>query len=252
MLMVQGSMRPEAFPEAEASLQRAVELNPDFAPAYATLAFFYSLRPETLEKALAAARKATALEPGNARYELNVAQALRRLERFEEARAVAQRVLATAQSDEIRTSAQSFLQELSRYQEYAAQRKRYEEEARASRERLQSDARAEPAARPVTSSETVPGPAATGKARLYSATGKITEVHCTVPTEMDLTLSVGAIVMHLHAANYFKVDYETTSWKPPKDFNPCVHLKGLSAQLSYRLLHGKSYDGEIVSIEVRK
>lgn len=252
MLMVQGSMRADAFPEAEASLQRAVDLNPDFAPAYAMLAFFYTLRPETLENALAAARRATALEPGNAQYELNVAQVLRRMERFDEARAIAQRVLATAQSPEIRAAADTFLQELSRYQEYATQRKRYEEEARTSREQLQSYVRAEPAAEPTTNSQTLPGPPAPAKTRLYSAFGKITEVNCATPPAMDLTLSLGGLVMHLHATNYFKLDYETTSWKPPAKFNPCVHLKGLSAQLSYTLARDKSYDGEIVSIEIRK
>ena len=69
---------------------------------------------------------------------------------------------------------------------------------------------------------------------------------------MILTLGIGGHSMNLHATNYFKVDYLTTAWKPPAGFNPCKHLKDLSALISYTLVQGRPYDGEIVSIEVRK
>ncbi len=82
--------------------------------------------------------------------------------------------------------------------------------------------------------------------------GRITEVNCATPPAMELTLSAGGITMRLHAKNYFKVEYLSSTWKPPANFNPCVHLKGLSAQASYTLVQGQAYDGEIVSIEIRK
>ena len=82
--------------------------------------------------------------------------------------------------------------------------------------------------------------------------GRLTQISCAAPPAMELTLSAGGLTMRLHATNYFKVDYLTTSWKPPANFNPCTHLKGLSAQISYTLAQGQAYDGEIVSIEVRR
>ena len=82
--------------------------------------------------------------------------------------------------------------------------------------------------------------------------GKIAEVVCEQPAEMYLTLTMHSITMKLHATNYFKIDFLTTSWQPPPKFNPCVHLKGLTAKVSYKLVHGQGYDGEITSIEVQR
>ncbi len=258
MLLVKGSIRADTLPEAEASLRRVIELNPDFAPAYSMLAMFYSLRKETLEKALAAARKAAELEPGELRHYLNLGQVLLRMERTVDARVIGDQVLAAARSPDIRAAAEAFLREVNRYQEYLAERKRYEEEARVSREQLssyvRSDTPANAAAKPAAAQEPAQPapPSGAAKPRLYSAFGRITEVACSAPPAMDLTLNLGALVVRLHAPNYFKVDYLTTAWKPPANFNPCVHLKGLSAKLSYTLVQGEAYDGEIVSLEVRK
>ncbi len=38
----------------------------------------------------------------------------------------------------------------------------------------------------------------------------------------------------------------------PANFNPCAHPKGRQAQMSYTLVQSQDYDGEIVSVEVRK
>jgi hypothetical protein len=258
MLMVQGSMRADAFPEAEASLRRVIELNPNFAPAYSMLAMFYSQRKETLEKALAAARKAAELEPGELRHYLNLGQVLLRMDRTEEARVIGERVLAAARSPDIRAAAEVFLREASRYQEYLTERKRYEEEARVSREQLSAFIRADASPDAAAKTEASPQPAQpapspeAAKPRLYSAFGKITAVACSAPPAMELVLNLGALVLRLHAPNYFKVDYLTAAWKPPANFNPCLHLKGLSAKLSYTLVQGQDFDGEIVSLEVRK
>src|SRR5207248_4860070 len=61
----EGGINSENGPAVVADLEKAISLNPQFAPAYATLATFYSMSPDTREKALAAGRKAIELEPGN-------------------------------------------------------------------------------------------------------------------------------------------------------------------------------------------
>lgn len=259
LLMVEGAPQPESFAEAEASLRRATELRPNFAPAYAALATLYSIRQETLEHALAAARKAAELEPGDPRYYLTYGQVLLRLQRVEDARVVGQRFLAAAKSPEIRTLAESLLQEIARYEDYLAQRKHSEEEVRASRAQLAADLRNEEEAKtsetpqpPSKTSHVPPGAVGPTSARRYSAFGTITQLSCARPPALELTLNLGAMVIRLHAANFSKVDYLTTTWKPPANFNPCAHLNGRSAQVSYTLVQGQPYDGEIVSVEIRK
>jgi len=258
ILMLTGRVATQTFPEVEASLRRATELNPEFAPAYSALSFLYSARRETYDKALAAANRAAQLEPGQPQHFLNVGRVLLLLDRVEEARAVGRGVLAAARSPEMQSAGEAFLHQVSQHEEFLAQRKRYDEEARAAREQLQAQVSTEsqvnPPARPNRPAESTqtPAPVAEAKPRLYSAFGRITEVGCASPPAMNLTLSLGGLVVRLHATNFFKVDYLTTSWKPPANFNPCTHLKGLSAQLSYTLVQGQEYDGEIASVEVRK
>src|SRR5262249_8466386 len=84
---------PEQWRKAEASLEKAIALNSNFAPAYANLATLYSLRPEKQEKALAAARRAVQLEPGTISYSFNLGYVLQNLGRYDEARAVSSQIL---------------------------------------------------------------------------------------------------------------------------------------------------------------
>jgi tetratricopeptide (TPR) repeat protein len=258
MLMVQDVQRPEGFPEVEASLRRSIELNPNFAPAYAALAGFYALRDDTLGKAIEAASKAIQLNPSEQAYYLNFARILAHAQRFDDARRIGQRALDAAKSPEARVAAESFLEELTRYQEVTGQRKQYEEQSRATRQETASpppgdSAGAPPKAESSRATQTSSPAAPKGlSAKLYAATGKIIATTCQDPPAMELTLSLGAVSMRLHAANMFKVGYLTVGWTPPDHFDPCVHLKGLSVQATYHLAYGQPYDAEIVSIEVKK
>ena len=55
------------------AFEKAVALNPDFAPAWSNLAMIYSGRNDTLAKALTDARRAASLEPGASNYQAQVA-----------------------------------------------------------------------------------------------------------------------------------------------------------------------------------
>src|SRR5207245_9512542 len=192
-LLVEQAQDPHAFAEAEPSLLRATELNPNFAPAYATLAGLYMIRKETLEKALAAARKAAELEPGEPLYYLNVGNILLRLERIEEARGVGQRIQSDAKSTQVRAAAESFLAEVARFQEYQALQKHHDDEGRASREQLQSYLRSDASANPPSSGEAPsaktpgppPGPAGASSARPYAIFGRLTQISCAAPPAIE-------------------------------------------------------------------
>jgi len=260
MLLVEGSQDQNSYADAEASLERSIALNPNFAPAHATLASFYSARPQTLEKALTEARKAAELEPGDLRYYLNLGHILLRMERTDDARLVAQRILAQESSPNLRMAAEALLQEIGRFQNYLAERKRSEEESRVSREQLQSylrkDSTAETPSPPATAggstATAAPASGRVNSARRYAMFGKITKLTCSAPA-MELTLTMGALSLRLRAADALKVEYLASSaWRPPANFNPCKHLKDLTAQVSYTLAQGQPYDGEIVSIEVQR
>jgi tetratricopeptide (TPR) repeat protein len=225
----------------EASLRRAIELNGQFAPAYAMLAGLYLRQQKKPEETLSLARRAAELEPGVSEYQLMVIRALLLNRRVDEAQQLAERIRDTARSAEERSGAEGLLASIQQYQEYETARKRTAERARAEREK-QKEAGAASAP---------PSPALpAGKSRAGWSAGRVANVSCT-SASLELTLQGTLSTLHLHSSDYSKIEFPATSWTPPQTFNPCQELKGHQAAISYRQYDGSPYDGEIVSIEVR-
>jgi tetratricopeptide (TPR) repeat protein len=256
-LMVRGGFRSGDASQAEQNLKRSIELNANFAPAQNLLAFFYISKQGRLKEALDAAQKAVQLEPGAPEYQLGLAQVLMRMDRLDDARAVANRALANAASPEARSAAQSVLAEIDLYGEYLAERKRNEEAMRVSQQQMAAQSEQAPrtaatppgkspasASRPQAASATKPGPATT-------ITGKIAEVSCANSPQLMLTFLVGNFDVKLRAPNLFKLEYLSSGWQPPPKFDPCKHLSGHKAKITYVLIHGQDYDGEIQQIEIQ-
>jgi hypothetical protein len=82
--------------------------------------------------------------------------------------------------------------------------------------------------------------------------GRMEEVSCSTNQELDMTLTMGGTRMQLHSDDVTKINFSSTTWKPPANFNPCVHLRGLTAVVSYRLVKDQSFDGVIWAIEIRR
>jgi tetratricopeptide (TPR) repeat protein len=118
---------------AEDHLQRAIDLNPGFAPAYVRLADLYaqhasrvtklrkpsseerSCEPREaslLEEALPLMRRATELEPDNAAHWVDLGRLLLRLHRLEEAREAGRQGLAVVRAASSRELVEAFLREL--------------------------------------------------------------------------------------------------------------------------------------------
>jgi tetratricopeptide (TPR) repeat protein len=246
--------------EAEASLRRATDLNSQFAPAYGALAGVLGRQGKDLKAALGIARRAIQLEPGVQGYHLVAASLLMQMGSVGEARQIAERLVNTAKSPEDRANAQMLLTNIGQYQRYQEEQKKAEERARAETEEFKrqlAEARKRVTERAQEEQPPQPGtpagqPAPATKGKPGWSTGKIVAVSCKAAPALDLTLQGTLSKLRLHAGNYFKIEFLTTSWKPPEGFNPCQHLQGHTAAISYRSFDGSAYDGEIVSVEVRK
>jgi tetratricopeptide (TPR) repeat protein len=104
----------ETMAAAEQSLNRSVDLNHDFAPAYALLAEVSAYRSGDYAGALPLARRAIALEPGVISHRLSLGRLLAGMGKFDQARAEGERALGAARADWERESAQRFLDSLVR------------------------------------------------------------------------------------------------------------------------------------------
>ena len=102
----------DGLERVEASFRRAVELNPSFAGAYASLAQVMADRGAPLAEALPLAVRAARLEPGEIEHSLTALRLAARGGTVQEARKQAETLLARAEGDD-RRKVEAFLRELS-------------------------------------------------------------------------------------------------------------------------------------------
>ncbi|MCX6571031.1 MAG: tetratricopeptide repeat protein [Candidatus Aminicenantes bacterium] len=103
--------------QAAASLERALQLNPYFVPAYIALARLYLRDDQKVDRALVMARQAVDLEPGSFSNQMMLGNVLVRLGRYEEALKLAKTMERNASSRVEKSMVQSFIESLRRVQE---------------------------------------------------------------------------------------------------------------------------------------
>jgi hypothetical protein len=92
-------------------------------------------------------------------------------------------------------------------------------------------------------------PSAPSAARVYSMVGTITDVSCSDVRQIQITVKAQTIVMHLHAGDFSQVAIKSAGANSAAKKPGCAGLRGRSAHVSYQLVPGKAWDGELVSIE---
>jgi tetratricopeptide (TPR) repeat protein len=249
-------------PDVEMSLQRCLELNPDFAPAYATLAASYARRGVKLEEALRLARRAVELEPGNISFYVTLGWVILRTEHVEDAISIAQGGLATARAPEDCAYAQNLLDQARKYRDYLQQERRREEEVRAEEEahrrRLEEEARrlreiAKEEAVTTTEAPTATPPARPAtRVKIGWTAGTVVAVSCKMPPALELTLRGTLSTLRLRAGNVSQIEILGAQRMTPELFDPCKNLFGRDAAISYRTLDASPFDGEITAIEIRR
>jgi hypothetical protein len=84
-----------------------------------------------------------------------------------------------------------------------------------------------------------------------SAEGNVTQVLCNA-NELTVNLDAGEGSFVLHARDVTRVQFEQDVAFDAGDFQPCTQLKGRAAKITFVVVDGKTYDGEIQSVEVLK
>ena len=251
------------------AFDKTVELSPEFAPAWFNLASIYSLRKETLQKALDAAQHAASLVPGDAGYQYQVAVILENLGRTEEARKAAERIRNSSNDLKAADKAGDLIAQMSQPHPAAPPPAAPPVPAKVAPPSAPADQqvhigrRTEPDDRPAetassSSRETAPPPpappalpAAPAEARVYSMIGTITDVSCADAPQVQITLKAQTIVMRLHAADAAHLTIKASGTGSPAKNAVCPVLRGRSARVTYQLVSEKKWDGEIQTVELR-
>lgn len=254
-----GPPQEEDRPTVTANLEKAVELNPQFAPAYAALASLYSADEETREKALEPGLKAVQLEPGNLFYATNYGYVLANLGRTAEAKELALRIQQAAKTPTDMANAGQLLAVVGRREEYD---KRVEEMKRQASAQQNATVVVRP---PSTIGETggpdavsVPSTNPSGAKKPANANAKeeneyavealISAADCGKGPG-KVTISLGHTIMNFRFEDFAGIQVVSSAKQDSGQAPACQNWKGRRARIYFFKVKDKQFAGDLSTIQ---
>jgi Tfp pilus assembly protein PilF len=259
-----GMPSPEAAEKIRVSLEKAISINPQFAPAWAAVGSVYSLRPETYEKARSAGRHAVDLEPGNLEYAIQFGYVLLNTGKTADAKILAKRAQKAAKTPQEKGAADTFLRAVEDHQSYeqavagAAERAKQaaaEEEAavkKAAASGVEAPATANIAPEPTSPSEA----AATMVSKKYphetpyASEGIIVSVECNGDQLGRVVLRVGSSSLRFFYSKFSNLYVLSTAKEDSGGQAPaCSAWKSRRARLYFYKTKDRPYAGELDAVQ---
>jgi|SRR5579862_1222477 len=231
----------------ESSLQKAVKLNPSFAPSYDQLAIFYGMRHKNLDDARTASMQAIQLDPGNLRYRLNAANVLLTMQREKDALAAMQSALQVAKSPAEVSSVQSQIEMI---QQSITMRQVAREANQSFQKELKTRVRPSDSVSADATEPDLKQPDLVGPRRFV--TGAIRNVHCFPPTRLTLEVNDGQATLNLQTTNYYKLAFTAVGFTPTGELHPCSDLEGMHGKVEYVTATEPGKTGSLISVELHK
>ena len=236
--------------DARKNLERAAELNPMFAPTFEALTQVYSRSEETQAKALVAAETAVKLDAESRTYRTNLAYTLLNNGRTAQARAVAEKLEATAGSDEEKRSARNVLEAIGDEEEW--QKAGISEgtttefgppgSVAATGASVAATGGSSPAAAAPVSHRQL------GPPEWMAVDGSIAAVNCTRIPELTMTLNLPRGPMDFHAKDFGEVSVSGQSPAAVPAISSCKSWTGRNVKIWFRMAQGKGFLGEIMRV----
>jgi tetratricopeptide (TPR) repeat protein len=241
----------EATHEAMAALEHAAQLNPRYAPTFEALTQAYSRSSATQSKALQAAKTTVELDPDSRSYKFGLAYVLLNSGHALEASDVAQKLLATASTEEETATAKRLVATIDEEKEWE-----HESSDEGEMSGGNGSATADPkddAAAAATSPKASPAPSATAKRQLptpewMALDGEITSMACERSPEITITLTLPNGPMSFHAADFRRVGVSATSEAGVPGLETCSAWTGRRVKVWFRWVQGKDWVGEITKV----
>ena len=230
--------------DARKNLERAAELNPVFPPTFEALTQAYSRSADTQGKALVAAETAVKLDAESRSYRMNLAYALLNNGRTSQARAVAEKLEATAGSEQEKRSARSVLEAIAEEEEW--------EKAGISEGTTTEFGPPGGGAASVGGSPTAGGAPVShrqlGPPEWMAVEGSIAAVDCARSPELTLTVILPRGPMDFHAKDFGAVSVSGQSAAAVPAISSCKSWTGRNVKIWFRMAQGKGFLGEIMRV----
>jgi tetratricopeptide (TPR) repeat protein len=242
-------MQGDTSQATEASLRKAIKLNPRFAPAYDALAVLLARRRDNLDDAHMMSVSAVELEPQTTQYRMDAAYVLMQMNRYDDALRVLEQAKVVAktplEADAVQTriaQLEQFRQNMERINQQNAQ---VQTTVVANGQRMASSPSPSEDAAPKHPREKPHGP-------MLTAVGTIHGVTCSYPVVLEMQLVGPKGTVQLYNDNYYDIDFSAANFTPQGDLHPCQDIEGLKAKVQYFATADKTVDGQIVSVELSK
>jgi tetratricopeptide (TPR) repeat protein len=209
-------------PRVEDDLRQAVALSPNFSAPYGLLAAYLAAQNKDLPEALTFAQQALSFEPANSSYQLDLAEVLARLNRFDDARMAALRAQAWARRPEEKGNATAFLTYLQQAADY------YRSSASA------------PSVTGVADDSDTPQESDIEQ-------GVVSNGRCERGLMFDLKTDDGLLHLHASPRGDFRITIEGA---PIQNFSPCTSLNGLEVEVRYQPDEGHTDSGTVRSLRI--
>jgi Tfp pilus assembly protein PilF len=251
-----GMPSPDDRVKIIALLEKAVAMNPQFAPAYAALASVYSMQPDTQQKAFEMGRKSVTLEPGNLSYAINFGYVLLNAGQTADAKVLIARIREVVKTPEDQAGLEAL-------ESAAASREDYDKRV-AEHTRLASqppdNAGAANSNTSTTSTTTVvvtsapPPPNARPSSKHaneteYAAEGIIASADCSEDTSGKVTLTVNRAGIRFIYPSLKALNIVSTVKEDARTAPACSAWKGRRARLYFYQTKDKPYAGEVDTIQ---
>lgn len=227
--------------EVIAALEKSAQMNANFAPAYDMLATAYSMDPEKQGSAVGAAIKAAKLDPTDMQYAFHLTYLLMSNNRDAEAKIMADRILAGANTPREKARARSLGEQVEQHKQAVASGRAttvlpmgtsgvFVVERKVDGPGRESEPKE--GGTPVTLSRRV----------LIGVEGSVTDVDCSKSPEIRLSLDGPGGNIEYQVADIGKI----TITAPGNEAPPaCAEWKGRKAKLWFQLAPGSKQPGEV-------
>jgi len=234
----------------EQSLLASIKLNPRFAPADDALAQFYASRDKKLEEAHRFNLAAVQLEPEVLAYRRNTAEVLVQEKQFHSAILVLQAARKTSKSTYDMGSIDGRIKQIESF-EAAAEKAEKQPQGDVVTTIEMNGKRSIPVQ--MNAAESEPEyPAGPPAGPHHKVAGVLRNIKCSYPAVLTVTLDRPGKPIALYANNYFKIEFSTGNYEPPKEIDPCKGIEGMKASVEYGEVKDPRVAGQILTIELSK
>ncbi len=223
--------------QIEEDLRQAVALKPDFAPADALLGLYLSSHRQNAEEALACAKKAVSLEPGNTEFIYDLAQVLAQMQRFDEAQYVAERARTNSHNAEYRARFDQFIAYLQNARSIASRSAQSQNPASKTPPVSETSA-------PAAAAQDEPAKEADNSREV---TGVVTQESCAGGLKLQVAVGAEVFTFHLQTGAHSAIRMMT---KPAPDFDICKSLKGTQVAVRFVPDETKKSSGAIQRLTI--